>query len=89
MIDTRFDAELELVVGPARPPYLHTAFVRSRTLQRFDFRMSVQGPIGNAIDPVAAIANLAIRHVVQPRPKAATESAHDLFRSLQGYASYE
>ena len=54
------DAELKLVVHSQRPPTLDAVRVGRWPAQRFDLRMAVENAVGDAVDPVSAVADFAI-----------------------------
>ena len=65
--DPRFHAEAELVVNALRAPALDPILVGSRPPQGFDFGMAVEYAIGDAVDPVAPVADFAVGHTGEIR----------------------
>src|SRR5215468_8551470 len=81
------DAELELVVHPQGPPTLDAVRIGGRPAQRFNLRMAVESPIGDAVDPISAFADFAVGHIGKIGPERAAESTENLFRRIERNAA--
>jgi hypothetical protein len=49
--------------------------------------MPVEDPVGQAVDPVTALADLAVGHIGEPRTERRTDLAKSLFGGLDRNAS--
>ena len=85
--DAEPDAELELAVHPQGPPTLDAVRIGGRPAQRFDLRMAVENPIGDAVDPISAVADFAIGHICEIGTKRTADSAQHLFRRIERNAA--
>src|SRR6516225_11585927 len=81
--DAEPDAELELAVHPQGPPTLDAVRIGGRPAQRFDLRMAVENPIGDAVDPISAFADFAVGHIGEIGPERAADSTENLFRRIE------
>src|SRR6516164_6998395 len=85
--DAEPDAELELAVHPQGPPTLDAVRIGGRPAQRFDLRMAVENAVGNAVDPVSAVADFAVGHIGDIGPKGTADTAENLFRRIERNAA--
>src|SRR5262249_24088943 len=80
-------AEPELVVNAERSPPLGTVLAGSGPSQGFDFRMPVEYAVGDAVDPIPPVPDLAIGHVGKMRPQRPTQGAEHLLDGVERNAS--
>src|SRR5690606_37251920 len=83
LADAWLDPELELVVHALRTPALDAILIGGWPADRLDLRMAVENPIGDAVDPVTAIADLASGHVAEPLAQRRPEGTEHLLGSVQ------
>ena len=87
LLDAGLDPERELVVAAARLPPFDAVVVGRRPFDGFDLGMPVKDPVGQAVDPVTALADLAVGHIGEPRTERRTDLAKSLFGGLDRNAS--
>src|SRR5262249_15160656 len=87
LVDAGLDPECELVVASARLPPFDAVLIRGRPLDGFELGMPVIDPIGETIDPVAALTNFTVRHVGEPLTEWGSDVAKRLFGGLYRNAS--
>ena len=87
LFHSRLHAEPELVVNPERPPALDTVLVGSGPSHGFDFRMPVEYAVGDAVDPIPPVTDLAVGHVSKMWPQRPTQGAEHLLDGVERNAS--
>ena len=71
----------------ARLPVFDPLIVGCRPLQRLNLGMSIENTVGDAVDPVAPVTDLAIRHARQIACKRAAPVPEHVFDGLVGDTS--